>query len=153
MLREIMTDLVLVYVTKSGNTRLVAEAIAEGARAMDLEARAINLCDASAGDIYDAASIAIGSPTYEQRLLLPIEKFLDRLDGGKCRGKIGIAFGSYGWSGEAPLIIAKRMREMGFDVLDPVMRVQYEPGEKDIEACMLLGKGLALKLKNVRRRK
>ncbi len=75
------------------------------------------------------------------------------MDGGKCRGKIGIAFGSYGWSGEAPLIIAKKMREIGIDVLDPVMRVQYDPDEKDRDACMLLGKGLALKLKNVRRNK
>jgi flavorubredoxin len=148
-----MPDLVLVYVTKSGNTRLVAEAIAEGARAMDLKARVIDLCDASPADIYDADAIAIGSPTYEQRLLQPIEKLLDNLDQGKCGGKIGIAFGSYGWSGEAPLIIAKRMRKIGFDVLDPVMRVQYDPDEKDIGACMLLGKGLALKLKNARRHK
>jgi flavorubredoxin len=86
-------------------------------------------------------------------LLQPIEKLLDNLDRGKCGGKIGIAFGSYGWSGEAPLIIAKRMRKIGFDVLDPVMRVQYDPDEKDIGACMLLGKGLALKLKNARRHK
>jgi flavodoxin I len=148
-----MPDLVLVYATKSGNTRLIADAIACGAREMGLRARAISLCDTSPEDIYSADAIAIGSPTYEQRLLLPIEKLLDSLDEGKCRGKIGIAFGSYGWSGEAPLIIAKRMREMGLDVLDPVMRVQYEPDEKDIEACMLLGKGLALKLKNLRRGK
>jgi flavodoxin I len=148
-----MPDLVLVYVTKSGNTRLVAQAIAEGARAMGLKARAMDLCDVSPGDICNADAIAIGSPTYEQRLLPPIEKLLDSLDGEKCRGKFGIAFGSYGWSGEAPLTIAKRMREMGFDVLDPVMRVRYDPDEKDIEACMLLGKGLALKLKNARRRK
>jgi hypothetical protein len=45
------------------------------------------------------------------------------------------------------------MRKIGFDVLDPVMRVQYDPDEKDIGACMLLGKGLALKLKNARRHK
>ncbi len=148
-----MPDLVLVYVTKSGNTGLVASAIADGARAMGLDARVVNLCDANPGDIYDAEAIAIGSPTYEQSLLLPMEKFLDGLDNRKCKGKIGIAFGSYGWSGEAPVIIAKRMREMGMNVLDPVMRVQYEPGEKDVEACMLLGKGLALKLKKARRHK
>lgn len=148
-----MPDLVLVYVTKSGNTKLVAEAIANGAREMGLDASAFNLCDITPDSITEAKAIAIGSPTYEQRLLPPIEKLLDSLDNEKCRGKFGIAFGSYGWSGEAPLLIAKRMREMGFEVLDPVMRVQYGPDEKDIEACMLLGKGLALKLKNARRHK
>lgn len=148
-----MLDLVLVYVTKSGNTRLVAEAIAEGARSMELNAEVLDLRDTSLDDVLKADAIAIGSPTYEQRLLPPIEKLLDSLDSEKCRGKLGIAFGSYGWSGEAPLIIAKKMRELGFEVLDPVMRVQYEPDEKDIVACMLLGKGLALKLKNAKRRK
>jgi flavodoxin I len=146
-----MRDLVLVYLTKSGNTRLIAEAIAEGARSMDLDAEAVSLCDADLDDIIKAEVIAIGSPTYEQRMLPPIEKLLDRLDSKKSRGKPGVAFGSYGWSGEAPLLIAKKMRDLGFEVLDPVMRVQYTPMEKDIEACGLLGKDIALKLKSIRR--
>jgi flavodoxin I len=148
-----MPDLVLVYVTKSGNTRLVAEAIARGAGENGLDTEAFCLCDITPDEILKASAIAIGSPTYEQKMLSPVEKLLDHLGNEKRTGKVGIAFGSYGWSGEAPLIIAKRMREMGFDVLDPVMRIQYEPGEKDVEACMLLGKGLALKLKKARRRK
>ncbi len=141
----------LVYLTKSGNTRLVAEAIAEGARSMELDAEAVSLCDINVKDITKAEAIAIGSPTYEQRMLAPIEKLLDSLDRKKCRGKLGVAFGSYGWSGEAPLLIAKKMRELGFKVLDPVLRVQYTPMEKDIEACGLLGKDIALKLKSMRR--
>jgi len=84
--------------------------------------------------------------------MLPlIEKLIDSLDRQKCRGKPGIAFGSYGWSGEAPIFIAKKMRELGFDVLDPVMRVQYKPNDKDIEACGRLGKDVALKLKSLMR--
>lgn len=147
-----MLDLLLVYVTKSGNTRLVAEAIADGARSMGLEARAADLRDIETADILCADVVAIGSPTYEQRMLPIIEKLIDSLDSKKCRGKPGIAFGSYGWSGEAPIFIAKRMRELGFDVLDPVMRVQYKPNDKDIEACERLGKDIALKLKSLTRR-
>ncbi|BAI61484.1 putative flavodoxin [Methanocella paludicola SANAE] len=147
-----MLDLLLVYVTKSGNTRLVAEAIADGARSMGLEARAADLRDIETADILGADVVAIGSPTYEQRMLPLIEKLIDSLDSKKCRGKPGIAFGSYGWSGEAPIFIAKRMRELGFDVLDPVMRVQYKPNDKDIEACERLGKDIALKLKSLTRR-
>jgi flavodoxin I len=145
-----MQDIVLVYATKSGNTRLVAEAIAEGVRSMDLSAHAVSLCDVKVEDLFTAEAIAIGSSTYEQRMLPTIEKFLDGLDRNKCGGKLGIAFGSYGWSGEAPLDIAKKMRDLGFEVLDPVMRVQYGPEDKDIEACRLLGKGIALKLKSLR---
>lgn len=146
-----MRDILLVYITKSGNTRLVAEAIASGARDMGLDAGVFSLCDVEAKEVLEADAVAFGSPTYEHRMLTPMENFLGLLDGKKCRGKPGIAFGSYGWSGEAPLLIAKKMRQIGFDVLDPVLRVQYEPLEKDAEACRLLGKGVAKKLKNMRR--
>lgn len=142
-----MRDLLVVYLTKSGNTRLIAEAIARGAALMDMAVEALSLCDIIPGDIIQAKVIAIGSPTYEQRMLSPVEKLLESLEYKDCRGKLGVAFGSYGWSGEAPLMIARRMRELGFLVLDPVMRVQYRPNDKDIEACELLGKGIALKLK------
>jgi flavodoxin I len=146
-----MRDIVLVYVSKSGNTRLIAEAIAEGARAMDLTADVVDLCEIDNRDVLDAEVIAIGSPTYEHGMLQPIEKLLDGLERSDCEGKPGIAFGSYGWSGEAPLLIARRMRELGFIVLDPVMRIQYTPHEKDIDACHLLGQGTAKKLKNIKR--
>lgn len=146
-----MRDLLLVYVTKSGNTRLIAEAIAEGARSMDLDVTALNLCDVGEYEILKAAVVAIGSPTYEQRMLAPIEKLFGLLESENCEGKLGIAFGSYGWSGEAPLFIAKRMRELGFHVMDPVIRIQYRPDDKEIEACRLMGKDIALKLKKSRR--
>ena len=145
-----MRDILLVYTTKSGNTRLVAEAIAEGVRSMDVNADVVDICDIDVEEVLRARVIAIGSPTYEQRMLWPIEKLLDRLDPKACKGKYGVAFGSYGWSGEAPLMIARRMRELGFQVLDPVLRIQYRPDDKDIDACELLGKGIALKLRRAR---
>ena len=148
-----MPDLVLVYVSKSGNTRRVAEAIAEGARAMELAVEVVALQDTRPEDVLGAGGVGIGSPPSEHSLLPPMERFIGGLDAGRCEGKPGIAFGSYGWSGEAPVIIAKKMRELGFDVLDPVTRIQYEPQEKDFEACRLLGKGLALKLKSRTRRR
>ena len=147
-----MPDLMLVYTSKSGNTRRIADAIAEGARAMELTVEVVDLRDTCPEDVLKARAVALGSPTYEQSLLPPMERFIMGLDAGQCEGKPGIAFGSYGWSGEAPIMIAKRMRGLGFEVLDPVMRVQYEPQEKDFEACRLLGKGLALKLKSLKRR-
>jgi flavorubredoxin len=146
-----MRDLLLIYATKSGNTRLIAEAIAEGARKMELDAGAFSLCDISRDEIMDARAIAIGSPTYEHSLLLPVEKLLDSMEWDKCCGKLGVAFGSYGWSGEAPVLIAGKMRELGFDVLDPVLRVPYTPDEKDTDACILLAKGIAKYLKDLKR--
>ena len=86
--------------------------------------------------------IGIGSPTYMHTMHVQMKKFLDRLH--SMHGKKGVAFGSYGWSGEAPWHIANKMRELGIDVLDPVVRVQYEPDEKETESCKLLGKDVAM---------
>jgi flavodoxin I len=44
-------------------------------------------------------------------------------------------------------MIAEKMREMGMKVIDPVLRVQYAPQEKDLEECKRLGKDLAEKVK------
>ena len=65
----------------------------------------------------------------------------------RIKAKIGAAFGSYGWSGEAPVMIAEKMRELGIDVIDPVLRIQYQPVEKDLEECKRLGKDIAVQVK------
>ncbi|WP_245526241.1 flavodoxin domain-containing protein [Methanohalophilus mahii] len=62
-------------------------------------------------------------------------------------GKIGAALGSYGWSGEAPVHIANKLRKAGMEVIDPVLRIQYAPNEKDLLECNRLGKDLAGKMK------
>lgn len=142
-----MSGLVLVYASKSGNTGLVAEAIAEGARSMDLDAMVVECYDLREDDLMSADALAIGSPTYEQDMLLPIRKLIDRLDRIKCSNKPAAAFGSYGWSGEAPIKIAEKLRSLGYEVVDPVLRVQYVPVDKELEACKLLGKDIALAVK------
>ena len=39
------------------------------------------------------------------------------------------------------------MRKLGMNVIDPVLRIQYQPTDKDLEECKRLGKDLASKLK------
>jgi len=80
-------------------------------------------------------------------MLPPMEKFIESLANANVSGKPGAAFGSYGWSGEAPSLVAEKMRALGIKVIDPVLRVQYKPEEKDIEESKRLGKDLAEKVK------
>ncbi len=76
-----------------------------------------------------------------------MEKFIESLAKANVKAKVGAAFGSYGWSGEAPVMIAEKLREIGMNVIDPVLRTQYQPTEKDLEECKRLGKDLANKIK------
>ncbi len=107
----------------------------------------MNFHEARIEEIKSADAVAIGSSTFYYKMLPPMEKFIDSLSKANVKGKIGAAFGSYGWSGEAPVMIAEKMRELGIKVIDPVLRIQYQPTEKDLEECKQLGKDIAKKLK------
>ena len=65
--------------------------------------------------------------------------FLTYMKGLKPKNKIAAAFGSYGWSGEAVKLISKQLTEMGFELVDPGLKIQYVPDDQDIDACYQLG--------------
>jgi flavodoxin short chain len=142
-----MPKIVVVYLSTSGNTKAMADAIVEGALSRNADAVAMNFHEAKIEELKEADAIAIGSSTFHYKILPPMEKFIESLSKLNAKGKVGAAFGSYGWSGEAPGMIAEKMREIGMKVIDPVLRVQYAPLEKDIEECKRLGKDLAEKVK------
>jgi len=142
-----MTKIVVVYLSTSGNTKAMAEAIVEGAKSRNVEAQAVNFHEAKIEDLKSADAIAIGSSTFHYKILPPMEKFIENLGKANVSGKAGAAFGSYGWSGEAPGMIAQKMRDIGMKVIDPVLRVQYAPLEKDLEESKRLGKDLAENVK------
>jgi len=142
-----MQKVVVVYLSTSGNTKAMADAIVEGAKSRNVDAKAVNFHEARIEDIKAADAIAIGSSTFYYKMLPPMEKFIESLEKAAVAHKVGAAFGSYGWSGEAPIMIAEKMRGLGMEVIDPVLRIQYQPVEKDIEECKRLGKDIANKVK------
>jgi flavodoxin I len=142
-----MPKLAVVYLSTQGNTKIMAEAIADGAKSRNLDVEIKSFYDWKPEEAAAADAIAIGSSTFHYTILPPIEKFLDAMVKAGIKGKVGVAFGSYGWSGEAPGMIADKMRKGGMEILDPVLRVQYKPGDKDIKECNRLGKDIAEKLK------
>ncbi|MBE0522834.1 MAG: FprA family A-type flavoprotein [Methanosarcinales archaeon] len=142
-----MSKLAVVYLSTQGNTKIMAEAIADGAKSRNMDVEIKSFYDWKPEEAAAADAIAIGSSTFHYTILPPIEKFIDTMVKTGIKGKVGVAFGSYGWSGEAPGMIADKMRKGGMEILDPVLRVQYKPGDKDIKECNRLGKDIAEKLK------
>lgn len=142
-----MPKLAVVYLSTQGNTKIMAEAIADGAKSRNIDVEIKSFYDWKPEEAAAADAIAMGSSTFHYTILPPIEKFVDAMVKAGIKGKVGVAFGSYGWSGEAPGMIADKMRKGGMEILDPVLRVQYKPGDKDIKECNRLGKDIAEKLK------
>jgi flavodoxin I len=62
------------------------------------------------------------------------------------KNKIGGAFGSYGWSGEAPQAVIELLKKLEMQVIEPPIRTKYKPDQQALDACMDLGKKVAKQL-------
>jgi flavorubredoxin len=137
----------IVYDSMWNSTQMMAEAMVdvlsqEGVKAMPMHLRRWHRSDIIT-EVLDAGAIIVGSPTLNNGLFPTIADFLTYLKGLKPKNKIGAAFGSYGWSGEAPKLINKEMEAMKFEVIDAPLSIKYVPDARGIEACHELGRKIA----------
>jgi flavorubredoxin len=138
---------VVVYDTMWQSTEMMAETIVKALGREGVDAKPYHLRTWHRSDIItevlDAGAVVIGSPTLNNGLFPTVSDFIAYLKGLKPQNKIGTAFGSYGWSGEAVKLINQELEEMNFQVIDPGLKIHYVPKEKDMEACYALGRKIA----------
>ncbi|MDP2940878.1 MAG: flavodoxin domain-containing protein [Candidatus Omnitrophota bacterium] len=91
-----MAKAVVIYYSRSGNTKKMAELIREGMKKEGLDASAKDVKDVAAEELLEYGAIIIGSPTYYGTMAAEIKKLLDETVKfhGKLEGKIGAAFAS-----------------------------------------------------------
>lgn len=145
-----MPRFLIIYNSTTGNTKTMAEAIRDGAQSLKLDTAVEDAFGVGVEDLLAADAVGFGVPTFNYHPAKPIVKLLDDLAGRDVKGKIAVVFGSYGWSGQGVPAVAERLRQLGFTVLDPVIRVKYKPTENEIDGCVLLGKDVAMRLKNIK---
>ncbi|NQT68904.1 MAG: flavodoxin domain-containing protein [Desulfobacteraceae bacterium] len=135
---------VIVYDTMWQSTEQMAEAIASGLYKEGINVRPMHLRKCHRSDIMteviDARAVIMGSPTLNNGLFPTISDFLTYMKGLKPKNKIGAAFGSYGWSGEAVKLITKELEAMKFELVAPGVKIQYVPDQEDLNACIEFGK-------------
>jgi len=76
-----------------------------------------------------------------------VRKFLDGLAGLDLSGKVGLSFGSYGWSLEATDDINRILTSFGLEMIKDLL-IKRMPGEEELEMCRRVGSLLACKIKN-----
>lgn len=142
-------SLAIFYVSAYGNTARMAEAIRAGGMQHPGGVR-VSICDLADADparlvdrIEEADAIAIGSPTINTDAVKPVWELLASLAVIDLSGKVGAAFGSFGWSGEAVRLIEERLRQLRMRVPVAGVRVRLSPSTADLEACEAFGRQLA----------
>jgi flavodoxin I len=138
--------LAIIYGTGFGNTGLMAKALEEGAKAAGLDVLIKKVNEATPADVEKVDAIAIGLATYKGAGMPMVIKYVESLSKLPLKGKVGTAFGSYGWSGEGPIVITKMLTSYGMTVLDPPLRIKRIPEEEGLEECRKLGKLIAEKV-------
>lgn len=143
--------LLIFYISSYGNTARMAEAIY--AAAQKVAGVRASLYDLEGGDtgtfadlLEEADGFVLGSPTINGDAVKPVWDLLSSLTVIDVKGKVGAAFGSYGWSGEAVRMIEDRLRGLKLRVPVQGLRVKLIPTVEEIEACRQFGHDLALEL-------
>jgi len=143
-----MAKLLILYDSQTSNTEKMAEAVAEGARSV-LGVEVVLKYYARPEELAEAAAIIIGSPTYYHEMTLPIKQVLQEAARAnvQLKDKIGAAFGSYGWSGEAPEQTLEILKNrFGMKTVERPIAVLYKPNQAQLEECRKLGKTVAEKV-------
>ena len=86
----------VLYYSRSGNTKAMAEVLAEAMSQAGLTTDCKKVADVQIEDLLNADAIAVGTPTYYGQAAAPIADLFDRSVSkhGKLDGKIGAAFSS-----------------------------------------------------------
>ena len=98
-----MAKVLVVCATRTGETCRIGELIAEGIRFSGHEANMVKV-DAikKEDDLQGYDALVFGSATYHGDMLQSMKTMLFLAEKAGLEGKIGGAFGAFGWSGEAP---------------------------------------------------
>lgn len=137
----------IIYDSMWHSTEKMAIAIALGMEREGVAAELINLQVHHRSDIMTKAltakALIFGSSTLNNGILPRLGGLLLYMKGLKPAKKLGAAFGSFGWSGEAVGILNTMMDDMKISRIDDGMRLKYIPTDEHLEQCQEYGKNLA----------
>lgn len=135
------------YAAAHGNTKMMANEVAKGANIDGVEVELFDLTETAPGDVLDrietSQALIIGSPTINGDAVKPVWDLLSSLATIKLRGKVGAAFGSYGWSGEAVGMIEDRLKSLRFRIPEPGVKFTLVPTAEELKSCRDFGARIA----------
>lgn len=140
------------YVSAYGNTRNLANAIAEGIR-QALPDAVVDCYDvihhdmaALAGLMNESDAFLVGSPTLNRDAVAPIWQLLAGIEAVNIQKRPVALFGSFGWSGEAVANLTQRLSGVKAKVFEESFRVNFVPSQEDLQNAKAFGERFAQSL-------
>ncbi len=146
-----MKKLLVGYVSRTGNTKKMADYIAEGIRFTGNEVVVKKIAEIKdQKDLEGFDGYVFGGPTYHRDLVGSMKTFLFLAQKVNMVGKMGGAFGSYTHSGESAQMIFDTMQHVyKMDMVDLGalnMKEQALDTDEGLRACQDYGKAVGQKL-------
>lgn len=136
----------IIYDTMWGTTEKMAYKLREGLleKGVSVTMRNLKTCHISdiITNVNDTKMILLGSPTINNGMLPSMGGFLTYIKGLRPRNRIGFAFGSYGWGGQAVGQIEEVMNDLKWELPLEGFKIKYIPDDEELEHVKDLGKKL-----------
>ncbi|MEM5506763.1 anaerobic nitric oxide reductase flavorubredoxin [Shewanella frigidimarina] len=136
------------YDSMSNNTRMMADAIAQGIHDVDpvVSVKVFNVARHDKNDIlanvFRSKGILVGSSTMNNVMMPKVAGMLEEITGLRFKDKKAGAFGSYGWNGGAVDRIHTRLTDAGFETIVG-LKAKWRPDGKAMRECREHGRQIA----------
>jgi flavorubredoxin len=144
-----MAKALIVYATRSGETKKIADLIAEGMRMGGLfEVDLKNVTEIKgAEDLAGYDGLVLGSATYHGDMIGTMKTCLFLAEKAGLKGKVGGAYGAFGWSGEAPQRIFDTLKHiMEMDMVGDCLRLKSSTLDGGMQMAQDYGREVAKKV-------
>ena len=137
-----MAKALVVYATRTGETKNIGELIAEGIRFAGAEATVTNVTSIKKeADLEGYDAYVFGSATYHGQMMQGMKTMLFLAEKVNLEGKVGGSFGAFGWSGEAPGRIYDTMANIfKMDMVGGPLKLKSASLGGGIQMCQDYGK-------------
>jgi flavorubredoxin len=128
-------SVVIVYDTMWDSTAKIAKALSLEIEKRGIPVKRFNLTQSDYSDVITevmkARAVLVGSPTLNMGMYPSVAEYMCYQKGLRPMNKIGIAFGSYGWSRGAVKEIVEQLEATKIDVIDTI-EVKFVPRPEDL---------------------
>lgn len=141
-------QITIVYDTMWDGTKKLAHRLAQEVTelAPNTTVKIFNISQTDKNDIitevFKSRAIAVGSPTVGGDILSSVAGWLYFLKELKMKNKQAAVFGCYGWSGENTKVLREQLTQAGFSVVEPEVRVNWNPTPDDLDNMATIAKAL-----------
>lgn len=142
-----MAKALIVYATRTGDSRAIAELVAEGLRFSLAEVALKEVTEIKKETDLEGYDIYVfGSSTYHGEMMDRMKTMLFLAERAQLAGKVGGAFGAYGWSGEAAERIFDTMKNIfKMEMVSTPLMLKTASVDGGIKVAQDYGKELANK--------